>query len=231
VSRWLRLRAPFDRAVASVAAIVSAPLVALLSWRIRRDDGGPGRVALPRVGRGGCVFLMHKLRTMSADDDRGAARGSRITAWNDDRITPIGARLRASHLDELPQLLDVARGRMTLLGPRPETPELVDLDDARWTRVLTVAPGLAGPTQLVIDEWERAQLTGPDPQGEYRDHVLPIKLAVDDWYVANATPWIDFLVVVSLVQRLALGRSSTAIERVVHRAVPATAELAVEVNA
>ena len=225
MSLWLRVRTPIDRVVGAIAALVTWPLVGLLGWRVRRSDGGPGVVALPRVGRGGQTFAMHKLRTMRADEVAGSAKGSRITAGNDDRVTPIGHRLRERHLDELPQLRDVACGRMTLLGPRPETPEVVDLNDPRWDTVLQVPPGLAGPTQLVLDEWERTQLTGPDPQGDYRDRVLPLKLAVDVWYVQNASPWVDALVLISLVQRVVLGRSTSAIERVVRRAVPATAHL------
>lgn len=223
MSRWLRVRGPLDRIVGFVGALVCAPVVALLGLLVRRADGGPGLVALPRVGSDGRVFAMRKLRTMRAEEADGAARGSRITAGNDDRVTPIGRRLRSLHLDELPQLWNVARGEMLLLGPRPETPELVDPDDARWRRVLTVAPGLAGPTQLVLDEFEQSQLTGPDPQRDYRDRVLPLKLAVDQWYVAHATPWVDALVVVSFVQRVVLGRPSCAVARLVHRAVPETA--------
>lgn len=231
MSRWLRWRAGLDRVVAVLGAIACAPLVLLLAWWVHRADGGPPFVGLPRVGRAGVHFRMHKLRTMRADQPGGAAGGSRITAGDDGRITPVGHWLRSRHLDELPQLVDVARGRMALLGPRPETPGLVDPEDPRWQHVLAVTPGIAGPTQLVCAAWERALLTGPDPEADYRARVLPVKLAVDQWYVAHASPWIDLLVVVSVVQRVLLGRSSTAIERRVHREVPEAARVPVPAQA
>jgi lipopolysaccharide/colanic/teichoic acid biosynthesis glycosyltransferase len=223
VSSWLRLRAPLDRLVAAVLGAVLAPVVAVLAWRIRRADAGPGLVVLPRVGRDGTRFGMHKLRTMRADDGRGLADGARITSGEDPRVTPIGHTLRRYRVDELPQLLDVVTGRMALLGPRPETPELVDDSDTRWTSVLQVRPGIAGPTQLLVDQWEAELLQGPDAPEVYRDHVLPVKLAVDAWYVRRATPWTDLLVAASLVQRFVLRRPASVIEQRIRREVPEAA--------
>jgi lipopolysaccharide/colanic/teichoic acid biosynthesis glycosyltransferase len=220
VSSWLRLRAPLDRLVAAVLGIVLAPVVAVLAWRIRRSDPGPGLVVLPRVGRYGKRFGMHKLRTMRADDGRGLAGGARITSGEDPRVTAIGRTLRRLRIDELPQLLDVVTGRMALLGPRPETPELVDAADTRWGPVLQMRPGIAGPTQLLVDQWEAELLQGPDAPDVYRDHVLPVKLAVDAWYVQRATPWTDVLVAASLVQRFVLRLPVSVIEQRIRRAVP-----------
>jgi lipopolysaccharide/colanic/teichoic acid biosynthesis glycosyltransferase len=219
VNVWLRLRTPLDRLFAAGLGILLAPFVGLLAWLIRRADGGPGVVVLPRVGRGGREFGMHKLRTMRADDGAGLAAGARITSGIDTRVTPIGRRLRRLRIDELPQVLDVVTGRMALLGPRPETPELVDLGDARWQQVLRVRPGIAGPTQLLVDDWEAELLRGPEASSVYRDVVLPVKLAVDAWYVERATPWIDTLVVVSLFERFVLRRSSCVVVRRIRREV------------
>ena len=93
--------------------------------------------------------------------------------------------LRRFGLDELPQLLNVIRGEMSLVGPRPEDPSLVDLDDPRWARVLSVRPGITGPTQLFWAPREAAVLEGPDPVVTYRRDVLPAKLASDVRYVAE----------------------------------------------
>jgi lipopolysaccharide/colanic/teichoic acid biosynthesis glycosyltransferase len=225
MSPWLHVRTLLDRAVAALLLVPVLPLLAVLTWRIRRAGPGPGIVRVPRVGRDGCEFEMWKLRTMSAGRADGRALGSSITAAGDERITPLGRRLRALRLDELPQLLHVVSGRMALIGPRPEDPGLVTSGDPIWRAVLRARPGIAGPTQLLVADWEAEVLRGTDPVGRYRATVLPVKLAVDTWYVEHATPWTDVLVVVSLVQRIVLHRRSTVIDRHVRRAVPATAAI------
>ena len=220
MSVWLRVRRPLDRLVAAALALLTAPFLLVLAWRIRRSDPGPGVVVVPRVGHDGCSFGMHKLRTMRADDGKGLAAGAPITSGSDPRITPIGRRLRRLRVDELPQLFDVAAGHMALVGPRPETPELVDPTDPRWIAVLRARPGIAGPTQLLVEEWETELLRGDDASNVYRDVVLPVKLAVDEWYVQRATLWTDVLVVVSLCQRFVFRNSGCAIERRIRSQVP-----------
>src|SRR5690606_27943420 len=99
-------------------------------------------------GRSGAPFRMWKLRSMRAERADAAAAGSVITATDDDRITPIGATMRRWRLDELPQVWNVLRGEMGLLGSRPETPTMVEADDPAWAAVLAARPGVSGPTQL-----------------------------------------------------------------------------------
>jgi lipopolysaccharide/colanic/teichoic acid biosynthesis glycosyltransferase len=223
VSSWLRSRARVDRAVAKLSLIVLAPVLAWLRRRVRREDGDPVEIHLPRVGAHGHMFALRKLRTMNATAADGRAAGASITSGDDSRITPLGRRLRDRHLDELPQLVNVRDGEMLLIGPRPEAPEFVRMDDPRWELVLLVAPGLIGPTQLIVGAWERAELREADPTELYRTQIVPVKLAIDQWYVQRASPWIDVLVVVSLVQQLVFGRPETVIERRVRRDVPETA--------
>ena len=151
------------------------------------------------------------------------ATGSAITGAADARITTTGAWLRRWRIDELPQLWNVLRGEMGLLGPRPETPSMVDLDDPRWGAVVAVRPGVAGPTQLVVERWEADALTGVDPAASYAQDILPVKLAIDAWYVREASPWIDLQVLWSLLQRFVRRRDSTTIDRVVRAALPETA--------
>ena len=183
-----------------------APVIAVLAAVVRRADGGPGLIAVPRVGRGGAVFGMWKLRSMRATHDDGSASGLRLTRAGDDRITPVGHVLRRLHLDELPQLWNVARGEMALLGPRPETPEFVDGADPAWQAVLAVPPGIAGPTQLVVGDWEGA-IIAEDPDGDaYRQQVLPVKLGIDAWYVAEASPGLDAEVAWTLLRTVLPGR-------------------------
>ena len=220
-SGWLRFRTSvIDRIVALVLAPVLAPVVAVLGWRVKQGDGGPALIGLPRVGRSGAPFAMWKLRSMRAERSDGAATGSVVTATDDDRITPIGATMRRYRLDELPQVWNVLRGDMGLLGPRPETPSMVDLDDARWQDALAVRPGVSGPTQLVVEQWEAAVMDAGSAAERYRDEILPTKLAIDRWYVQRATPLTDLQVLCSMVERFVLGRPRTWIDRVVRAEVP-----------
>jgi len=225
VSPWLRRRLGADRVLAVLAGVVVAPVVAVLAALIRRADGGPGLITVPRVGRGGEVFAMWKLRSMRVSQVDGSTDGLRLTRAGDDRITPIGRVVRGLHLDELPQLWNVARGEMSLLGPRPETPEFVDLDDPAWQAVLVVPPGIAGPTQLVVGDWEGAVIAEDTEGVAYRDRVLPVKLAVDRWYVQEASPGLDLEVLWTLVRDVLPGPRAVGLRVRVWASVPAVAKL------
>ena len=210
---WVRLRFVLDRVVAAVGVVVLAPVVGVFAVMVKRHDGGPAFVRVERVGRDFEPFMMWKLRSMRADRPDGRASGTALTAENDERITPIGRRLRSYHLDEIPQLVNVARGEMLLLGPRPETPEYVDADDVRWRMLLRVPPGIAGPTQLVVSDWER-RLIAADPEGSvYRDVVLPVKLAIDQWYVETMSFSRDLEVAVALAKRFLPGSQASRMRR------------------
>lgn len=220
-SRWLRIRSRLDRVAAAVLLVPAAPILLVLGLLVRRQDGGPALVQLARVGRHGETFRIHKLRTMHvvAEGEHG---GSSLTAAGDRRITPLGHVLRRWRIDEVTQLLDVVAGRMSLLGPRPETPPFVDLDEARWQEVLSVRPGIAGPTQVIVHGWE-ADL--PEASEDlYREVLLPVKLAIDSWYLRNASVALDLRVVLALVQSM-VGRPRTVLHRQVEQAVPSAATL------
>jgi len=208
-----------DRAVAAVLAVLTAPVVAVLAVLVRRHDAGPSLITVPRVGRDGRTFDMWKLRSMRVASSDGRAAGAALTSTDDDRITPVGARMRSLHLDELPQLYNVVRGEMCLLGPRPEAPEYVD-DDPAWRDVLRVPPGIAGPTQLVVGDWERTEIDR-DPGGDaYRRVVVPVKLGIDRWYVRRASPGLDLLVLASLALHILRSGKHPRLLRLVGGAVP-----------
>ncbi len=227
MSPWLRRRQRLDRLAAGLLGLVAAPLVAVLACLARRSSVGPGLIGLVRVGRAGTPFRIWKVRTMVAAGSDGSAGGPPITEAEDPRITPLGRRLRQCRLDELPQLWNVVRGEMTLIGPRPEAPGYVDAGDPRWAAVLQSRPGLAGPTQLVVADWE-ATLIGSGGGDAYADRILPVKLAIDQWYVEQATPMIDLAVLAALVQRFAVGRRRTTLHRLVEAAVPLAAQARVD---
>jgi len=225
-SRWLAFRVVVvDRVVALALLPILGPVMAVLAWLVRREDGPPSFIALDRVGEGGRTFRMWKLRSMSIGGVGGTAGGAVITSVSDDRITRIGRHLRRWRLDELPQVANVLRGDMGLLGPRPETPTLVDRSDSMWDAVLAIRPGITGPTQLVVERWEAASLDEGSQEDRYRDVILPVKLAVDRWYVEQSSPLVDLAVAWSMVQRFVLGRAETVVERTVRTHVPAAREV------
>ena len=220
MSRWLRCRLIADRVLAAALSVVTAPVVAVLALLVRRHDGGSPLISVPRVGRGGEPFGMWKIRSMRAETADGRATGVALTSTNDDRVTPIGARMRSLHLDELPQLYNVVRGEMSLLGPRPEAPEFVDLADPAWQAVLAVPPGIAGPTQLIVGDWEKLEIDA-DPTGDaYQRTVVPVKLAIDRWYVRSSSPLLDLLVARSFIGHVLPHRDIAALRRRVSTEVP-----------
>lgn len=219
LGRWLRWRQVLDRMLAAVGLLVVSPIIVGLANLIRKRDGARGIVCLPRVGQYGHPLEMLKLRTMKASTSNGRASGPPITSSSDDRITPMGRWLRPYRIDELPQLWNVIRGDMALIGPRPEAPEYVDIADETWASVLRAKPGIIGPTQIVVCDWEGYAIANGD-EGLYRNQILPVKLAIDSWYVQHATARLDLLVVVSLVQRFLACRKRTVLHNEVRRNVP-----------
>lgn len=222
MSPWLQRRQAVDRVAAAGMGIVVTPLIAVLALAVRRESPGPGLLGLVRVGQGGRQFRIWKVRTMRAGAPGGAAGGAELTAAGDRRVTPLGARLRRLRVDELPQLWNVVRGDMALLGPRPEAPGYVDAADEAWKAVLAARPGIAGPTQLLVADWE-AEVVGTGDGDLYAERILPVKLAVDRWYVEHASPAIDGLVVLGLAKRLVGLHRPGRLEHLVAREVPVRA--------
>lgn len=140
------LKRLFDSVLAGCGVVLLLPLFALLGLVIKLDSPGPVFYRATRIGKGGQPFSMLKFRTMVAGADR---QGPAVTASGDRRITRVGRWLRRSKLDELPQLINVLRGEMSLVGPRPEMPFLVE-QYRPWQRLrLQVRPGLTGLWQIL----------------------------------------------------------------------------------
>jgi lipopolysaccharide/colanic/teichoic acid biosynthesis glycosyltransferase len=212
VTTWVSRRGNPDFAVAALLLVVTLPLLLILAIAIQVTSAGPAVIRVPRVGRGGALFGMWKLRTMHRRPGPG------LSAAGDPRVTRLGRFLRRAHLDEVPQLLNVIRGDMALVGPRPEAPEYVDRGDARWTDVLAARPGIIGPTQLLVHQFE-AQFLAVSGEDGYRIHLLPLKLAIDSWYVGRASPVLDAAVAVGALQELVFRRHASISKRV-QREVP-----------
>lgn len=194
--------------------VLLAPVLAALAAAILVVDRQCPVVGLARVGQAGRTFTLWKLRTMRTE----AADGEAITLGDDERVTAFGRHLRRYRADELPQLWNVVRGQMALLGPRPEDPAFVDLDTEAWRAALVARPGIAGPTQVVIHGWE-AEL---ESIAVYVEQVLPRKLEIDRWYIAGASPAVDLDVVRSVLRSVLTPAQSTPIHRRLGRELPGT---------
>jgi lipopolysaccharide/colanic/teichoic acid biosynthesis glycosyltransferase len=171
----------FDIAAALTALILLAPLFALLAVIVLVDDGRPILFRQTRVGKDGRPFTILKFRTMR---NRTGA-GPKITVARDPRVSRAGLWLRNFKLDELPQFLNVLRGDMSVIGPRPEVPEYVVLEDPLWRQVLQSRPGITDLASLVYRDEEEVLRPADDPDAYYRSTILPAKLRLNVCYQAS----------------------------------------------
>ncbi|MFO1326915.1 MAG: sugar transferase [Rubrivivax sp.] len=194
----------FDPLAAAAALIVLAPLLLVLAAWIKFDSSGPVFFRQERVGRFGRTFRIHKFRTMVADAPQ---RGPALTVGEDPRITRAGRWLRRTRLDELPQLIDVLRGDMSLVGPRPEVPRYVQhYPPGLRERALAVRPGITDPSSLAFLDESARLAAAADPEREYIEHILPAKLQAAADYAARASLWTDLQVMARTVRLLWLRR-------------------------
>ncbi|HXS46072.1 MAG TPA: sugar transferase [Solirubrobacterales bacterium] len=183
------------RALDLIALLLLAPLVVplglLIALLVILDSPGSAIYRAARVGIGGTPFAMFKFRTMKCE-----AAGNSLASASDQRITPAGRLLRKTRLDELPQLWNVLRGEMSFVGPRPELEEFVAFHAEEYRQILSVLPGITGPTQLRFAGVEAKLLDlHEDPDGYYREHLLPDKVAMDLEYAQSRSLFRDFVLI------------------------------------
>ncbi len=192
----------FDITLAGLALLLLAPLLLLLALWIKLDSTGPALFRQERVGRGGRLFRIRKLRTMAHDPSHA---GPGITVGQDERITRAGHFLRRSKLDELPQLLDVLQGHMSLVGPRPELPQYVALyPTALRDKILSVRPGITDLASIEYRDEGELLAKAVDPEREYREVVLPAKLKLSARYVEEAGTLSDLRILLRTLLLLAI---------------------------
>ncbi len=210
-----RLRCALKRSLdvvvsATLIAVLAIPLI-LIAILVKLDSPGPVFYRVSRVGYRGRPLLMLKFRKMHED-----AGGIPLTAHHDTRLTRVGAGLVQLRLDELPQLWDVLRGRMSIIGPRPEDPVFVSLHADAYDRILTVRPGITGLSQLAFVE-ERRILDQDDLVGDYVERILPQKIWLDRLYTDSHRSRMDLailgwtLAAIVLRKQVAVHRSSGAL--------------------
>ena len=187
------LKRTIDIAASALGLAVLAPAFAVMALLIKLDSPGPVFFRQVRVGRFGRPFRIFKFRTMTVAPQSGA--GPELTVAGDARITRVGEVLRKYKLDELPQLIDVLRGTMSLVGPRPEVPRYVEhYPDASRERVLSVRPGITDAASLHYRDENDLLAKAADPEREYIEVILPSKLQYALEYVETATVGSDLRV-------------------------------------
>jgi len=173
----------FDILASVTGLLLLAPLFMLFGLAIRFESRGPIFFRQERVGRFGHIFKIHKFRTMTTNSERS---GLQITVGEDKRITQLGSFLRRYKLDELPQLLDVLYGNMSLVGPRPEVPKYVEYYPIEARRIiLSVRPGITDRASIEYKKESEILNTSKDPEKSYIEEIIPSKLTYYLEYVQN----------------------------------------------
>ena len=189
----------FDLFFASLGLVVLSPLFLVLGIAVRLSSPGPVIFRSRRVGRFGKEFFLLKFRTMTKDAPQN---GPAITIGEDMRITPLGALLRRCKVDELPQLVNVVRGEMSLVGPRPEVPEYVRFYTSEQRTVLDLVPGITDPASIKYALESHLLGKSRNPHSDYVNDIMPDKLRINLGYAARANLRTDFLIILKTLVRI-----------------------------
>jgi lipopolysaccharide/colanic/teichoic acid biosynthesis glycosyltransferase len=202
-----RSKRVLDLSVASLLLAAAAPLMLLIAAAVRITSPGPVLFRQSRLGQHGRPFDLLKFRTMR----NALSEGALLTSRGDSRITALGRRLRAWKLDELPQLINVLRGDMSLVGPRPDLESFWEQTDAESRRVLALKPGITGAASLVFREEEELLAEVPTESRHifYVTHLLPQKAAIDLSYAASANFRSDCMLMVRTAFKVLLPSQAT----------------------
>lgn len=200
----------FDVCCALLSLIIVSPVLAVIGALVWISDPGPIIFQGMRVGRNGALFHILKFRTMRVRPVAGTA----VTVRDDPRITPVGRVLRKLKLDELPQLVNVLRGDMSFVGPRPEAPVYVALYTPEQREILRVRPGITGLTQIVYRD-ESELLAGSNAEWMYRTVAMPAKLSIDHLYIEKQSLWLDLRIIALTAAAIVFPHANTLAERLV----------------
>ena len=180
----------FDIVVSFTTLILLMPLMAVAATIIKLDSEGPVFFKQERIGKGFRPFWIYKFRTMQQ-----APIGLQVTVRNDPRITRVGRFLRQTKIDELPQLINILRGEMSFVGPRPEVPQYVQLFKQEYQEILTVRPGLTDLASLKYRDEAALLAQSENPEEEYRMRVLPDKIKLAKDYLRQASLLFDLKII------------------------------------
>ncbi len=189
----------FDVVASGLGLVALSPLFAILAIWIKLDSQGPVFYRQVRVGRGNRDFRLFKFRSMRPDSDR---QGLITVGGHDPRVTRSGYYIRKYKLDELPQLINVFIGDMSLVGPRPEVRKYVDMYTPAQMRVLSVRPGITSLASIRYRNENEILAEAEDPDRCYIERVMPDKLAIDLEYVGKASLWNDIKLIFSTFREI-----------------------------
>ncbi len=192
----------FDFIVSALGIVVFSPVLILSALLVKVDSPGPIFFKQQRIGKEFRPFWIYKFRTMRASLDQGP----NITIGNDPRITGIGRLLRQTKIDELPQLINILRGEMSFVGPRPEVPQYVQLYRKEYQQILTVRPGLTDLASLKYRDEAALLASAENPEEEYVRRILPDKIMLATDYIQRASFFFDLRLILETILRLVLGR-------------------------
>lgn len=192
-----------DIVAAGTGLALLAPVLGALAVLIKLDSPGPVFYQQRRVGRGFRPFWIYKFRTMKVD-----SAGPSLTVGADRRITRVGGFLRRSKLDELPQLINILKGDMTLVGPRPEVPQYVEVFRRDYEEILTVRPGLTDLASLKYRDESALLGQSGDPEGEYLRRILPDKIQLAKDYIRRSSLLFDLNLIGKTLFRVFFSRSA-----------------------
>jgi lipopolysaccharide/colanic/teichoic acid biosynthesis glycosyltransferase len=187
----------FDIVVSLTALILLIPLMVVAATIIKLDSEGPVFFRQERIGKGFRPFWIYKFRTMQQ-----APIGLQVTVGNDPRITRVGWFLRQTKIDELPQLINILRGEMSFVGPRPEVPQYVQLFQQEYQEILTVRPGLTDLASLKYRDEAALLAQSENPEEEYRMRVLPDKIELAKDYLRQASLLFDLKIILKTLFKL-----------------------------
>ncbi|MDH7578545.1 MAG: sugar transferase [Bacillota bacterium] len=186
----------FDLFWATLGLLMLSPLFVVIAVLIKLEDKGPVFFRQERVGYRGKSFRIWKFRTMVIDAEKC---GGQLTVGRDPRITRVGYWLRKTKLDELPQLINVLLGEMSLVGPRPEVPLYVSLYTPEQRRVLDLVPGITDPASITYRNESEVLARSGYPEQKYIEEIMPEKIRINLNYAAKATVWSDIWVIIQTI--------------------------------
>ena len=186
----------FDIVCSGLGLIILSPFLLFIAIRIKMDSDGPVFFKQIRVGEKGREFKILKFRTMVVDAEK---LGRQITVGNDSRITKIGAFLRKYKIDELPQLINVFKGDMSLVGPRPEVPRYVNMYTEEQRRVLDVKPGITDLASIRYRDENELLGKAENPDEFYINTIMPDKLALNMEYINKSNVFLDIYIILQTI--------------------------------